>query len=436
MTYSLPSLDLIGGVVDSTTVVDNIAVEQRIQKLQNVIDQFGIKAKVVEAKTGPVVTRFELELDVGVKSASITKLSRDIARCMSVSNVRVLDIIAGSDRVGIEVANVDRETVALANMIDTDEFRNCGGIPVVMGADIVGKPIVIDLTKTPHMLIAGTTGGGKSVTINAMLMSMLYRFTPDELKLILVDPKMLELSNYNGIDHLMQDVITDMDEAGDALDEVIEMMEERYQLMSEAGVRNIADYNKRIKAGKLDEEVIPYVVVVVDEFADLVMTNDEVESKIMRLSQKSRAAGIHLIIATQRPSVDVLTGVIKANIPTRVALTVASKVDSRIILDECGAEVLLGNGDMLMSLPGKELTRVHGCFVSDSQIDAVIDFIRDEAVEVEVEVEVEEVKKPVSSTTVIQSACEDVYERVNGKIVMHVVQHNPLVDLMKVLRFK
>lgn len=376
MTYTVPGVEVLGGLVDETIVVDSIAIDQRITKLQNVLNQFGVKATVVEAKTGPVVTRFEIELAVGVKSASITKLDRDIARCMSVSSVRVLDIIAGSDRVGIEVANVERKTVSLTNLIDSEQFRTCSGIPVVMGADIVGNPIIIDLAKTPHMLIAGTTGCGKSVTVNSMLISMLCKFNPSELQMILIDPKMLELSNYNGIDHLYTDVVTDMDDAVDVLDEVIEMMDDRYEAMAGVGVRNINEYNARVKAGTVEDDLMPYVVVVIDEFADLIMTNKEVEGSIMRLSQKSRAAGIHLIIATQRPSSDVITGVIKANIPTRVALTVASKMDSRIIIDESGAEVLLGNGDMLMSLPGKELTRVHGCFVSNDQIDAVIDSIR------------------------------------------------------------
>lgn len=430
MTYTLPSIDLLGGLVDSTIVVDEVAVDFRIKQLQHVLNQFGVKAKVVEAKTGPVVTRFELKLDVGVKSSTITKLERDIARCMSVSSVRVLDIIAGTDRVGIEVANVDRKTVALSNLIDSEAFRNCSGIPVVMGADIVGNPVVVDLTKTPHMLIAGTTGGGKSVTINSMLMGMLYRFTPEELKLILIDPKMLELSNYNGIDHLHCDVITDMDDASDALDEVIEMMDERYELMAAAGVRNVGEYNKRIKEGKLNDESIPFTVVVVDEFADLIMTNPEVESKIVRLSQKSRAAGIHLIIATQRPSADVITGIIKANIPTRVALTVASKIDSRIILDEGGAELLLGNGDMLISLPGKDLTRVHGCFVSDEQIDNVINHVKSNHVDVVV------VQEEVKTAARVVNEFKTDYRIEDGQVKIEVkMPANPLADLIKMVRY-
>jgi len=361
-------------------VMSTASLQERGEVLRNALEQFKISCEVADIKTGPVVTRFELKLKAGTKSAAITNIARDIARCMSVNSIRVIDIIEGTDHVGVEVANATRSTVSYDSIINSEAYKNAKGIPLVMGVDIVGNPVVGDLTKMPHLLVAGTTGCGKSVLVNAMICGMLNRFTPEELKLVLIDPKQLEFASYSGLNHLARPVITDMDEAADALAHIVTMMEVRYTQMALAKVKNISDFNKQMARWKSEgtetAKQMPYVVVIIDEFADLITTNKEVEEYVMRLSQKSRAAGIHLIIATQRPSSDVITGVIKANIPSRIALTVASKMDSRIILDNTGtgAEALLGNGDMLVSVVGNnnQINRVHGCFVSDDQIEQII----------------------------------------------------------------
>jgi S-DNA-T family DNA segregation ATPase FtsK/SpoIIIE len=357
---------------------------------------YRVKADVVDILPGPVITRFELDLAPGVKAARISNLSRDLARSLSTSAVRVVEVIPGKPYVGLELPNVKRQTVYLREVLDCPAFRdNPSPLAIVLGKDISGEPVVADLAKMPHLLVAGTTGSGKSVGVNAMILSILYKATPKEVRFIMIDPKMLELSVYEGIPHLLTDVVTDMKDAANALRWCVAEMERRYKLMSALGVRNLAGYNERVDQAEamgrpipdpfwkptdsmditppvLEKE--PYIVVMVDEFADLIMTvGKKVEELIARLAQKARAAGIHLVLATQRPSVDVITGLIKANIPTRIAFTVSSKIDSRTILDQGGAESLLGMGDMLYLAPNSSIpVRVHGAFVRDQEVHAVV----------------------------------------------------------------
>lgn len=345
---------------------------------------------------GPVITRFELNLAPGVKAARISNLSRDLARSLSTIAVRVVEVIPGKPYVGLELPNKKRQTVYLREVLDNTKFRdNPSPLTVVLGKDIAGDPVVADLAKMPHLLVAGTTGSGKSVGVNAMILSMLYKAQPEDVRFIMIDPKMLELSVYEGIPHLLTEVVTDMKDAANALRWSVNEMERRYKLMSALGVRNLAGYNEKIaEAARMGRpipdpywkpgdsmdavhpvlEKLPYIVVLVDEFADLMMTvGKKVEELIARLAQKARAAGIHLVLATQRPSVDVITGLIKANIPTRIAFTVSSKIDSRTILDQGGAESLLGMGDMLYSGPNSTMpVRVHGAFVRDQEVHAVV----------------------------------------------------------------
>ncbi|EKY3197465.1 DNA translocase FtsK [Cronobacter turicensis] len=392
----LPSLDLLTSPPAEIEPVDTFALEQMARLVEARLADFRIKADVVNYSPGPVITRFELNLAPGVKAARISNLSRDLARSLSTVAVRVVEVIPGKPYVGLELPNKKRQTVYLREVLDCAKFReNPSPLSVVLGKDIAGDPVVADLAKMPHLLVAGTTGSGKSVGVNAMILSMLYKATPEEVRFIMIDPKMLELSVYEGIPHLLTEVVTDMKDAANALRWSVNEMERRYKLMSALGVRNLAGYNEKIAEAKrmgrpipdpywkpgdsMDAthpvlEKLPYIVVLVDEFADLMMTvGKKVEELIARLAQKARAAGIHLVLATQRPSVDVITGLIKANIPTRIAFTVSSKIDSRTILDQGGAESLLGMGDMLYSGPNSSMpVRVHGAFVRDEEVHAVV----------------------------------------------------------------
>lgn len=395
-TTPLPSLDLLTSPPSEVEPVDTFALEQMARLVEARLADFRIKADVVNYSPGPVITRFELNLAPGVKAARISNLSRDLARSLSTVAVRVVEVIPGKPYVGLELPNKKRHTVYLREVLDCQRFRETGSpLTVVLGKDIAGDPVVADLQKMPHLLVAGTTGSGKSVGVNAMILSMLYKATPEEVKFIMIDPKMLELSVYEGIPHLLTEVVTDMKDAANALRWCVNEMERRYKLMSALGVRNLAGYNAKIleaeqmgrpipdpywKPGdSMDAahpmlEKAPYIVVIVDEFADLMMTvGKKVEELIARLAQKARAAGIHLVLATQRPSVDVITGLIKANIPTRIAFTVSSKIDSRTILDQSGAESLLGMGDMLYMAPNSSTPiRVHGAFVRDEEVHSVV----------------------------------------------------------------
>ena len=374
--------------------------KERLEELSIMLEQklgdFGIKAEVVAVAPGPVITRFEIQPAPGTKASKVSNIAQDLARSMAMSSVRVVEVIPGKSVMGIEIPNENRAMVRLASVLSADQFdKSKSPLTLAIGHDIGGNPVITDLAKMPHLLVAGTTGSGKSVGVNAMILSLLYKSTPDEVRLIMVDPKMLELSIYEGIPHLLTPVITDMKEAANGLRWSVEEMERRYQLMAAMGVRNIAGYNKKIRdaieEGKpipdplwqIDQsfdttppllEPLPYIVVVVDEFADLMMTvGKKVEELIARIAQKARAAGIHLILATQRPSVDVITGLIKANVPTRIAFQVSSKIDSRTIIDQGGAEQLLGHGDMLYQPAGTGLPiRVHGAFVDDDEVHRVV----------------------------------------------------------------
>lgn len=395
-TTPLPSLDLLTSAPATEEPVDMFALEQTAQLIEARLNDYRIKAEVVDKLPGPVITRFELDLAPGVKAARISNLSRDLARSLSTVAVRIVEVIPGKPYVGLELPNKKRQTVYLREVLDCPQFKNDPSpLTVVLGKDISGQPVVADLAKMPHLLVAGTTGSGKSVGVNAMILSMLYKATPEDVRFIMIDPKMLELSVYEGIPHLLTEVVTDMKDAANALRWCVGEMERRYKLMSALGVRNLAGYNEKIKEAEamgwpipdpfwkpsdsmgheprmLGKE--PFIVVLVDEFADLMMTvGKKVEELIARLAQKARAAGIHLVLATQRPSVDVITGLIKANIPTRIAFTVSSKIDSRTILDQGGAESLLGMGDMLYMAPNSSIPiRVHGAFVRDQEVHAVV----------------------------------------------------------------
>ncbi|HIH2613262.1 DNA translocase FtsK [Shigella dysenteriae] len=395
-TTPLPSLDLLTPPPSEVEPVDTFALEQMARLVEARLADFRIKADVVNYSPGPVITRFELNLAPGVKAARISNLSRDLARSLSTVAVRVVEVIPGKPYVGLELPNKKRQTVYLREVLDNAKFRdNPSPLTVVLGKDIAGEPVVADLAKMPHLLVAGTTGSGKSVGVNAMILSMLYKAQPEDVRFIMIDPKMLELSVYEGIPHLLTEVVTDMKDAANALRWCVNEMERRYKLMSALGVRNLAGYNEKIaEADRMMRPIPdpywkpgdsmdaqhpvlkkePYIVVLVDEFSDLMMTvGKKVEELIARLAQKARAAGIHLVLATQRPSVDVITGLIKANIPTRIAFTVSSKIDSRTILDQAGAESLLGMGDMLYSGPNSTLpVRVHGAFVRDQEVHAVV----------------------------------------------------------------
>ena len=395
-TTPLPSLNLLTAPPTTRVEIDHSALNATANLLEKSLSDYRVKARVVDYLPGPVITRFEIELAPGIKAARISTLDRDLARSLSMPSVRVVEVIPGKPYVGIELPNKNRQTVYFRDVLDSPQFRNAQSpLTVVLGKDISGQSVVADLAKMPHLLVAGTTGSGKSVGVNAMILSILYKSKPEDVRFIMIDPKMLELSIYEGIPHLLTQVVTDMKDAANALNWCVNEMERRYRLMSALGVRNIAGYNDKIKQAEnmgrpipdplwkptdsMDLEMpmlekLPYIVVMVDEFADLIMAvGKKVEELIARLAQKARAAGIHLVLATQRPSVDVITGLIKANIPTRIAFTVSSKIDSRTILDQMGAESLLGMGDMLYLAPNSSIPiRVHGAFVRDEEVHAVV----------------------------------------------------------------
>jgi len=401
---SLPSPDLLKQPpAPSGAKIDKAGLESNARLLESVLDDFRVQGHITEVRPGPVVTMYELEPAPGIKASRVIALADDIARNMSARSARIATV-PGRTVIGIELPNANREGVVLRELITSDEFAQDGKLPIILGKNISGEPIVADLAPMPHLLIAGTTGSGKSVGLNCMILSLLYRMTPDDLRMIMIDPKMLELSIYDDIPHLLSPVVTEPQKAIRALKWAVEQMEDRYRMMASISVRNLENYNEKVRAARakgkplgrrvqagfdpengqpiyeeeqLDFQPLPQIVVVVDELADLMMTaGKEVEFLIQRLAQKARAAGIHLILATQRPSVDVITGVIKANLPTRISFRVTSKIDSRTILGEQGGEQLLGNGDMLYMASGKGLMRVHGPFVSDDEVRAVADHWR------------------------------------------------------------
>ncbi|NIJ23489.1 DNA translocase FtsK 4TM domain-containing protein [Sphingomonas japonica] len=403
--YRLPPLDLLTpGVPSTKSMADKAALERNARLLESVLDDFHVRGSIVEVRPGPVVTMYELEPASGIKASRVIQLADDIARNMSAISARVATI-PGRSVIGIELPNAKRESVSLHELIASQSYADQSAqLPIVLGKNIAGDPVIADLAPMPHLLVAGTTGSGKSVGLNCMILSLLYRLTPDQCRLIMIDPKMLELSMYRGIPHLLADVVTDPPKAVRALKWAVEQMEERYRMMASVNVRSLASFNDKVRTAKakgqklgrkvqtgydpdtrapiyeeetLDLVPLPQIVIIVDELADLMMTaGKEVEFLIQRLAQKARAAGIHLIMATQRPSVDVITGVIKANLPTRISFNVTSKIDSRTILGEQGAEQLLGKGDMLYMPGGKQISRVHGPFVSDDEVMAVADFWR------------------------------------------------------------
>ncbi len=403
--FILPSYDLLVKAENNKkSSVNHNIIEANAKLLKKVLADFGVEGEIIKVKPGPVVTLYELEPSPGTKSSRVIGLADDIARSMSAVSARI-SVVPGKNVLGIELPNHDREIVYLRELMETDEYQDPRiKLPMILGKDIGGEPITTDLSRMPHLLVAGTTGSGKSVAINAMILSFIYRLTPEECKFIMIDPKMLELSVYEGIPHLLSPVVTEPAKAVVALKWAVKEMEERYRSMSYLGVRNIAGYNKRIEDAiasgeKLERQVqtgfnpetgepvyekqelqmkkLPFIVVIVDEMADLMLTaGKDIESSVQRLAQMARAAGIHMIMATQRPSVDVITGVIKANFPTRISFQVTSRIDSRTILGEPGAEMLLGMGDMLYMAGGNKITRVHGPFVDDKEVDKVVSYLK------------------------------------------------------------
>ncbi|MBT8049330.1 MAG: cell division protein FtsK [Xanthomonadales bacterium] len=398
---SLPPLELLDNPPKQAAGYSTEVLEALSRQVELKLADFGLQADVVEVHPGPVITRFELQPAAGVKSAQIMNLAKDLARGLSVISVRVVEVIPGKTTIGLEIPNAVRHTVYLSEIMRSDVFDRANSpLTLALGKSIGGNPVIADIAKMPHVLVAGTTGSGKSVALNAMILSLLYKSTAEQVRLIMIDPKMLELSVYEGIPHLLAPVVTDMKEAANALRWCVAEMERRYRLMAALGVRNISGFNKKVKDAAEkgaplkdpiwkpalpdvpeeapDIETFPYIVVVIDEFADLMMiVGKKIEELIARLAQKARAAGIHLIVATQRPSVDVITGLIKANIPARIAFQVSSRVDSRTILDQMGAEQLLGHGDMLYMPPGSALPeRIHGAFVGDSEVHAIVKYLK------------------------------------------------------------
>ena len=404
----LPTLDLLEPASFDVEPITEEHLAQTAQVIEQRLQEFKVPVTVVGASAGPVITRFEIEPALGVRGSQIVGLMKDLSRGLGLTSIRVVETIPGKTCMGLELPNAKRQMIRLSEILESRQYQHSTSqLTIAMGKDITGHPVVTDLAKAPHMLVAGTTGSGKSVAINAMILSLLYKATPEDVRLIMIDPKMLELSVYEGIPHLLAPVVTDMKQAANALRWCVAEMERRYQLMAALGVRNITGFNRRVKdaleAGKpirdpvmmlraandpsIDQREIqdlmplPYIVVVVDELADLMMiVGKKVEELITRLAQKARASGLHLILATQRPSVDVITGLIKANIPCRIAFQVSARVDSRTILDQMGAETLLGHGDMLYLPPGTSLpTRVHGAFVSDQEVHRVVNALRTSA---------------------------------------------------------
>jgi len=395
----LPPLHLLDEPAKEVPMQSPETIEFISRLIEKKLLDFGIEAKVISAQPGPVITRYEFEPAAGVKGSQVINLAKDLARALSVVSVRVVETIPGKTCMGLEIPNPDRQIVYLSEIVSSKTFVDTSALlSIALGKNISGKPVIADVSKMPHILIAGTTGSGKSVAINALVLSLLYKATPDKVKMILIDPKMLELSVYEGIPHLLSPVVTDMRQAGNALNWCVAEMEKRYKLMSEFGVRNLSGFNQKIKDSQdkgtpltnpfsLDtenpevQEELPLIVIVIDELADLMMTmGKKIEELIARLAQKARASGIHLVLATQRPSVDVITGLIKANIPTRIAFQVSSKIDSRTILDQMGAETLLGKGDMLYMPPGTSYPdRIHGAFVSDQEVHKVVNFLKAKA---------------------------------------------------------
>lgn len=388
---STPPLELLHRQSDSEAIQhDPKRIRELSEALEKRLADFNVQCQVVNVQPGPVITRYELALAAGTKASKVSGLARDLARSLSIPSVRVVEVIPGKSTIGIEIPNFKRHSVGLRSLFESDNFQKARSpLSLALGVDISGQPVVVDLAKMPHLLVAGTTGSGKSVGLNALLLSMLFRTPPEELRLILIDPKMLEFAVYEGIPHLLTPVVTDMKDAASALHWCVNEMERRYKLMSDIGVRNIAGYNTKIKEiSKLGSYIgasgiehqgnLPYIVVIADEFADMMMmVGKKVEQLIARLAQKARAAGIHLILATQRPSVDVITGLIKANIPTRLSFQVSSKIDSRTIIDQQGAEALLGSGDMLYLSPGSGVpVRAHGAYVSDEAVQSVVTHLR------------------------------------------------------------
>ena len=392
-----PSTELLDRALDDGQSLSENELNQIARLLETKLDEFGIEATVESVIPGPVVTRFEIQPAPGTKASKITNIAQDIARSLSVSSVRVVEVIEGKSYVGVEIPNNNRKMVRLTEILSSDAFKNSSSsLSLALGKDISGNPVVADLAKMPHLLVAGTTGSGKSVGLNAMLLSLLFKSDPEEVRMILIDPKMLELSVYDGIPHLLTPVITDMSNASNGLRWCVAEMDRRYKLMSLTGVKSLAAYNKKIKDAENNDkqivnplnedeeeflETLPSIVVVVDEFADMMMlVGKKLEHLIARIAQKARAAGIHLILATQRPSVDVITGLIKANMPTRIAFQVSTKIDSRTILDQGGAEQLLGDGDMLYFPPGVGVPkRVHGAFVGDDEVHRVVSDMKSKA---------------------------------------------------------
>ncbi len=392
----LPQVDLLDAVSARVETVNTESLEMTSRLIEKKLKDFGVEVTVVAALPGPVITRYEIEPATGVKGAQIVGLARDLARSLSLISIRVVEVISGKNTMALELPNARRQTIRLSEILGSEVYnRSASMLTIGLGKDIVGMPVVVDLAKMPHCLVAGTTGSGKSVGINAMILSLLYKAEARDVRLILIDPKMLEMSVYEGIPHLLAPVVTDMKQAANALNWCVGEMDRRYRYMSKLGVRNLAGYNKKInEAAERGESLpnpfsltpeepeplqrLPHVVVVIDELADLMMVvGKKIEELIARLAQKARAAGIHLILATQRPSVDVITGLIKANIPTRLSFQVSSKIDSRTILDQMGAEALLGQGDMLYLAPGTGLpVRVHGAFVSDEEVHRVVNYLK------------------------------------------------------------
>jgi len=392
----LPGLDLLAPPEAAVEQASDASLQETGQLIEQRLREFKVPVSVVGASAGPVITRFEVEPAVGVRGSQIVGLMKDLSRGLGLTSIRVVETIPGKTCMGLELPNPQRQMIRLSEILAADVFRlHDSPLAIAMGKDITGEPVVVDLARAPHMLVAGTTGSGKSVAVNAMILSLLYRATPDELRMIMIDPKMLELSVYEGIPHLLAPVVTDMRLASNALTWCVAEMEKRYRLMSALGVRNLAGFNQKIRAGIAAEKrltnpfsltpdapeplsTLPMIVVIIDELADLMMVaGKKVEELIARLAQKARASGIHLVLATQRPSVDVITGLIKANIPTRVAFQVSSKIDSRTVLDQMGAESLLGQGDMLFLPPGSgDPQRVHGAFVADDEVHRVVEHLK------------------------------------------------------------